>query len=164
LRLWHGRVPDPRQLDARTLGNCRNGAAMAGPVLRAARALERPLQRRIGAIFERVDVVLAPTTARPPLRIGATDGLSGWQTDKVIVGACPYAWPWNVLGWPALNVPAGFTSEGLPFGAQLLGPADSEALLISLAAQLEAQERWYEHVPPAVGEDRPSRPGAASPH
>jgi amidase len=115
------------------------------------------------AIFGRVDVVLAPTTARPPLRIGATDGLSGWQTDKVIVGACPYAWPWNVLGWPAVNVPAGFTSEGLPFGAQLLGPANSEALLISLAAQLEAQERWYEHVPPGIAAEHPSRPGAASP-
>ena len=49
-------------------------------------------------------------------------------------GACPYAWPWNVLGWPAINVPAGFTRVGLPVGAQLLGPANSEARLISLAA------------------------------
>lgn len=163
LRLWHGRVPDPRQLDPRTLGNCRNGAALAGPVLRAARALERPLQRRIGAIFERADVVLAPTTARPPLRIGATDGLSGWHTDKVIVGACPYAWPWNVLGWPAVNVPAGFTSEGLPFGAQLLGPANSEPLLISLAAQLEAHERWFEHVAPHAVVEGPNGCGAGSP-
>jgi amidase len=62
--------------------------------------------------------------------------------------ACPYTWPWNVLGWPGVNVPAGLTDEGLPVGAQLLGPADSEPLLISLAAQLEERERWFECRPP----------------
>nr|WP_244224220.1 amidase family protein [Streptomyces tirandamycinicus] len=56
-------------------------------------------------------------------------------------------WPWNVLGWPGVNVPAGFTSDGLPVGAQLLGPEGTEELLISLAAQLEADRRWYEHRP-----------------
>ncbi|HEV7193937.1 MAG TPA: amidase [Jatrophihabitantaceae bacterium] len=148
LRLWQGRVPDPALLDPRTRENCRNARAMGGPVLRLARAHERRLQRQVGALFDRVDVVLAPTTAQRPLRIGATDGLSGWRTDRMIVQACPYAWPWNVLGWPGVSVPAGFTSDGLPFGAQLLGPANSEELLISLAAQLESVEHWYERVPP----------------
>ena len=54
-----------------------------------------------------------------------------------------------MLGWPGVNVPAGFTDDGLPLGAQLLGPANSEELLISLAAQLESVERWYERRPPA---------------
>ena len=45
--------------------------------------------------------------------------------EKAMIAACPYAWPWNVLGWPAVNVPAGFTPDGLPLGAQLLGPAGS---------------------------------------
>jgi amidase len=97
-----------------------------------------------------VDVVMAPTTAQPPLPIGAIDGLGGWGTDKVIVGACPYAWPWNVLGWPGVNVPAGLTPEGLPVGAQLLGPEGAEARLIGLAAQLEGVERWFERRPPYV--------------
>jgi amidase len=51
-------------------------------------------------------------------------------------------WPWNVLGWPSINVPAGFTSEGLPIGVQLMGPANSEPLLVSLAAELEALGGW----------------------
>jgi amidase len=148
LRLWHGRVPDPTLLDPRTRENCRNGRALGGPLLRAARGAERLLHRQVGAIFDRVDVVLTPTTALPPLRIGATDGLSGWQTDKAIIAACPYGWPWNVLGWPGISVPAGRTEAGLPFGAQLLGPANSEPLLISLAAQLESVERWPERVAP----------------
>lgn len=148
LRLWRRIVPDASRLDPRTSVNCRNGIPMGGPVLRAARGFQRVLHRRVGAIFDRVDVVLTPTTAQPPLRIGASDGLSSTQTDKLIIAACPYAWPWNVLGWPGVNVPAGFTGSGLPFGAQLLGPANSEALLISLAAQLESVEKWYEKLPP----------------
>lgn len=55
-----------------------------------------------------------------------------------------------MLGWPAVSVPAGLTEEGLPFGVQLLGPANSEALLLSLAAQLEQVERWHEHAAPPL--------------
>ena len=148
LREWTGRVPDPSLLDERTLNNVRMGRLFGGPVLALAKALERPLHRQVGRIFKRVDVVLAPTTAKPPERIGAIDGLSHWDTDKVIVGACPYAWPWNVLGWPGVNVPAGLTAEGLPLGVSLLGPANSETRLISLAAQLEQAEGWQERRPP----------------
>jgi amidase len=45
-------------------------------------------------------------------------------------------------------VPAGHTADGLPIGAQLLGPAGSEARLISLAGQLEQQQRWPDRYPP----------------
>jgi amidase len=145
---WGDRAPDFDLLDPRTQESCRNGRRMAGPLLRATRAFEGPMQRQVGRIFARFDVVLTPTTALAPLRIGSCDGLSTWQTDKAIVAACPYAWPWNVLGWPAISVPAGLTDAGLPVGAQLLGPANSETLLISLAAQLEAERRWCDLVPP----------------
>ncbi len=148
LNEWIERVPDPSLLDPRTLHNAWMGRVL-GPVVALAKALERPLQRQVGRIFRRVDVVLAPTTARPPERIGAIDGLGNWDTDKVVVGACPYAWPWNVLGWPGVNVPAGLTEEGLPLGASLLGPANSESRLISLAAQLEQAEGW-QHRRPAL--------------
>lgn len=145
---WIARVPDPTLLDPRTHGNARMGRLFK-PLLGLARALEAPLHRQVGRIFGRVDVVLAPTTAKPPERVGALDGLAPWATDKIVVGACPYAWPWNVLGWPGVNVPAGLTADGLPMGAQLLGPANSESRLISLAAQLESVERWQERRPPA---------------
>jgi amidase len=145
---WATRVPDPRLLDPRTRHNVALGRFLGGPVLALARALERPLHAQVGRVFRRADVVLAPTTALPPLPIGSIDGLGGWATDKVIVGACPYAWPWNVLGWPGVNVPAGLTDAGLPIGAQLLGPAASEPRLLALAAQLESVERWADRRPP----------------
>src|SRR5699024_9718719 len=94
-----------------------------------------------------VDVILAPTTATPPPRVEALDGISGWQTDKVITAACPCTWPWNVTGWPSINIPAGFCANGLPLGAQLMGPESSEFRLTCLAAQLEQKCRWARHEP-----------------
>jgi amidase len=148
LRDWEGRVPDRALLDPRTRHNIALGRYVGGPLLKLARALEGPLQAQVGRVFRRADVVLTPTTAQPPLSIGSIDGLGGWATDKVIVGACPYAWPWNVLGWPGVNVPAGVTPGGLPLGGQLLGPAASEPRLLALAAQLESVERWADRRPP----------------
>lgn len=154
--------PDPALLDPRTRSALRTGTRLGGRVVRAARAREVRQHRRIGAFFDtagsrpghghqgrRYDVLLTPTTAAPPPLVGAFDHLSAWRTDVLMTEACPYAWPWNVLGWPGINVPAGFTRDGLPIGAQLLGPSRSEERLISLAAQLESNRRWYEHRPPA---------------
>ncbi|MEV1067810.1 amidase [Streptomyces sp. NPDC050263] len=140
-------APFPALLDRRTHESARLGRLLGGAPLRAARRAEAVLHRRIGRFLESYDVILAPTTAAPPPRIGAMLHLSGFATDRAMIAACPYAWPWNVLGWPGVNVPAGFTPGGLPVGAQLLGPANSEPLLISLAAQLEADLRWHERWP-----------------
>ncbi|MFE2550317.1 amidase [Streptomyces sp. NPDC059355] len=142
VRDWASRVPDPALLDPRTHESMRTGRILGGLPLRASRRAETLLRRRVGEIFGRFDVVLTPTTATPPLRIGALAGLGAMATDRAMIAACPYAWTWNVLGWPGVNIPAGFTTEGLPLGAQLLGPADSEPLLLSLAAQAEAAEAW----------------------
>ncbi|MFD7877691.1 amidase [Streptomyces sp. NPDC059766] len=149
-------VPSPELLDPRTHGSARLGRLLGGAPLRAARRAETVLHRRIGAFFETYDVVLAPTTATPPPRVGALHDLSGLATERAVIAACPYAWPWNVLGWPGVNVPAGFVDEGLPVGAQLLGPAHSEPLLVSLAAQLEADLRWHERWPELAALDSPA--------
>ncbi len=147
VRSWMRRVPDAALLDARTRENARTGALLGGPLLALARLAEKPLQLQLGTVFRGNDVVLAPTTAQPPPAIGAIDGLTNWQTDKRMIAACPYSWPWNVVGWPGVSVPAGLV-DGLPVGATLLGPANSEGLLLSLAAQLQEAERWHERRPP----------------
>ncbi len=146
---WADRVPDRSLLDRRTREAARMGRLLGGPLLRRARAVEKRQQRRIGALFGPYDVLLTPTTATPPPRIGTLAKLSGWRTDQAMIAACPYAWPWNVLGWPGVSVPAGFSSDGLPLGAQLLGPAHGEPRLISLAAQLQDDLRWHERRPAA---------------
>jgi amidase len=156
LHEWFTSLPDLSQLDARSREAARMARLLGGPVARGARRLERPASWQVGAIFRHYDVLITPTTARPPMPVGAIDGLSSWKTDQKMTSYCPYTWPWNVLGWPGVNVPAGLVASGdsttgaheLPVGAQLLGPANSEPLLISLAAALEQVERWQDRRPP----------------
>ncbi len=146
---WLGeRGVDRSQLEPRTRTHARMGRLLAGAPLRAARAAEPGLRRRMGAIFDRADLVLTPTTAESPPRVDYLRGRGYWATSTAASAACPFAWPWNVVGWPAISVPAGFTTAGLPIGAQLVAPAEGEALLLSLAAQLEESRRWHEQQPP----------------
>ncbi|TDP38715.1 amidase [Nocardia ignorata] len=143
-RTMPGAVVDPR-----TTANARLGRLLDGPALFAARRLEPLLHRRIGGFFDDYDLVLAPTTATPAPRAEDIDGIGTSSTNALITGACPYTWPWNVLGWPSVNVPAGFTETGLPIGAQLMGTANTEPLLISVAAQLESVLHWERQRPTA---------------
>ena len=144
---WADRLGRDVELDRRTVENLRMGRLLSENVLRKARAKEAATQRRVGYIFNIVDVILAPTTALPPPTVHHFDKRSGLSTDRAMIRACPATWPWNLLGWPSINVPAGFTSDGLPIGVQLMGPADSEPLLISLAAELEAVNGWVTRQP-----------------
>jgi len=128
---------DASALEPRTRVHARLGALLSGAPLRAARAAEPALRRRLGRIFDRHDLVLTPTTAAPPPRIGELSGRGYWATGTAASETCPYAFPWNVTGWPAISVPAGLTSAGLPIGAQLLAHEGQEDLLLAVAAQLE---------------------------
>ena len=147
LRDWADRLGDDVTFDRRTEANMRVGRLLSRSALRRARANEAATARRVGQIFRAVDVVLAPTTAQPPPQARMFDGLGPTATDRAMIAACPVTFPWNLLGWPSINIPAGFTSDGLPIGVQLMGPADSEPLLVSLAAELEAITGWANKQP-----------------
>ncbi|WP_433578704.1 amidase [Nocardia brasiliensis] len=141
IRAVHQNMPGA-EVDPRTIANTRFGRLLDGPALFAARQAEPLLHKRIGSFFQNYDLVLAPTTATPAPPAEDIDGIGVHATNNLITAACPYTWPWNVLGWPSVNVPAGFTDTGLPVGAQLMGTADTEPLLISVAAQLESELHW----------------------
>jgi amidase len=138
---------DRGRLEPRTRVHARLGRMLSGPPLRAARAAEPALARRMGAIFDRFDLVLTPVTAKPPPRVDLFKGRGYWATSSAASATCPFAWPWNVVGWPAISIPAGFTADGLPIGAQLVAPAAGEATLLALSAQLEDERRWHQQRP-----------------
>ena len=59
--------------------------------------------------------------------------------------------PFNVTGQPAITLPLYRTHDGVPVGVQLVGPAGSEARLLSLAGQLEAAAPWPLTAAPRAG-------------
>jgi amidase len=140
-------VGDRAILEPRTRTHARLGRLLSGLPVRASRAAEPALRRRIGRIFDRFDVVLTPTTAQPPPPIYKFDGRGYWATSTAISAACPYGFAWNVVGWPAISVPAGLTESGLPIGAQLLGPEAGEGLLLELAGSVERAAGGWDRAP-----------------
>jgi amidase len=125
----------------------------AGRLLRRVRPVpDGPPARvlaRFRAWFEDHDVLLCPTLAAPPLRVGAYEG-KGWSRTLLgLTGYMPFTPPFNLVGFPAASVPAGTTAEGLPLGVQLAAAPGGEALLLSLARQLETLRPWPRHAPMA---------------
>ena len=80
-----------------------------------------------------VDLLLTPATPTPPFALGEKqdDPLAMYLSDV-------YTVPASLAGLPALVVPAGRTSDGLPLGVQLIGPAFAEARLFAAGAAIEA--------------------------
>jgi amidase len=93
------------------------------------------------------DLLLTPTLATPPLRIGAYQGKSLWPTIRGLTRFMPFSPLVNLLGFPGMSVPAGRSSEGLPIGVQLAAPRGAESLLLSVALQLETIQPWARHAP-----------------
>ncbi len=103
--------------------------------------------RQIVAFFDTVDVLILPVYLHSPIRIGEWASLSPEETFQNIirwVAPCP---PTNATGQPAIALPVGFDSNGLPISVQLIGKPAAEATLISLAAQIEAAKPWIQHRP-----------------
>ena len=88
------------------------------------------LINEFNALFGQYDMLLLPTAPTPAFGLGenSDDPLKMYLADIMTV-------PASLAGLPALNVPAGVSQAGLPIGAQLIGPMQSDATLLALAAQ-----------------------------
>ncbi|MGL4540943.1 MAG: amidase, partial [Polymorphobacter sp.] len=97
----------------------------------------------------RYDVVLSPVLGKPPIKLGLID-LSPPEMDRwtaEITSFSPFTALYNQTGQPAMSVPLAASSTGLPIGMMFAGRYGAEALLFSLAAQLEAAAPWADKRP-----------------
>jgi amidase len=140
-------VGHTERMSRQTRGLARMGRSIPPAVARAAGRAAADDAAKLNAIFEHADVVLTPMFTRRPPRVREFARRSGPVTLLQMVRLAPYAGGFNHTGQPAVSVPAGFTADGFPLAAQLIGPPDSEPLLISLSAQLERARGWPAHRP-----------------
>ncbi|MGZ4104522.1 MAG: amidase, partial [Actinomycetota bacterium] len=103
--------------------------------------------RIVAEFFETYDALLTPTLSRPAPPIGEIGADIEHAWDDYRNWLC-WTWPFNATGQPAASVPAGFSSDGLPIGVQIVGRQADERTVLSLAAQLERARPWIDHRPP----------------
>jgi aspartyl-tRNA(Asn)/glutamyl-tRNA(Gln) amidotransferase subunit A len=127
----------------RTLQN--GGNAKAADYVRGRWKLEL-LRRTIDDSFKDVDLVALPTRRRTPRTVEAA--VKREETDKPRNPELENTGAFNVYGIPAISVPCGFTSGGLPVGLMIAGPRFSEARVLALAHAYERAAEWHGRRPP----------------
>jgi aspartyl-tRNA(Asn)/glutamyl-tRNA(Gln) amidotransferase subunit A len=128
-----------------------------------AQRTRRLLRDRFRGAFEmfQIDAMVAPTLPGPTvpvekLNLDLTYG-SGESPGSSYFRNCVAA---NVVGVPALSVPAGFTKDGLPIGMALWGRPLGEAVLFRVGRAYEAAHPWHEREPKLEAKNREPKPQA----
>ncbi|NKY88151.1 amidase [Nocardia veterana] len=145
------------------------GNATRGPEYVAAVEARHGHARRLTEYFRTHDLLLTPTMATPPPKIGefelpkslrrATDAILRTRTAGLLkytpivddlvrknLGWVPYTQLANITGRPAISLPLHWTGDGLPLGVQLVAPLGGESTLIAVAAQVEQAAPWFDKV------------------
>jgi aspartyl-tRNA(Asn)/glutamyl-tRNA(Gln) amidotransferase subunit A len=103
--------------------------------------------RRAAQLMTEVDVLLTPTSPGiAPVSSEMTDPARRIRQPS-------YTGPFNLLGYPALALPAGFSPEGLPYSAQVVGAPFAEGLLLSAGHAYQQVTDWHRCVPPIVEQE-----------
>ncbi len=107
--------------------------------------------RRMASFWEDgFDLLLTPTIAEPPPRLGDLGGVDAdpetvWQRNLEVI---PFTPAQNATGQPAISLPLHWNPAGLPVGVQLVADYGREDLLLQIAGQLETANPWALRLPP----------------
>jgi len=129
-----------------TLSKLRQGATIDMATYMKARLSLDQLRRTAPKIFSKVDILLKPTTPVPPPKasnlpstfdeVMANDAVM-WRNTR----------PFNLLAFPTLSIPCGFTDLGLPVGLQLSAAPWQESQLLKIARAYEQETNWHRRRP-----------------
>jgi Asp-tRNA(Asn)/Glu-tRNA(Gln) amidotransferase A subunit family amidase len=100
--------------------------------------------RAMADFFQRYDILICATLGRPPVPVGWLKGdppdYAGY-VDRLF-SFMPNTQPFNLTGQPAASIPLAMSKGGLPIGVQFVARQAEDALLLSLAGQLERAAPW----------------------
>jgi amidase len=149
-----GRPVTPEDVEPLTWALAELGRACAAPQYIATVEFVHGFGRRVTAWWEQgFDLLVTPTAAQPPPRIGELVP----QSEEPLVAyakSAPFGAftsAFNLTGQPAISLPLHWTPEGLPVGVQLVAAYGREDLLLRVAAQLEQSCPWADRRPPVFG-------------
>lgn len=145
ISLWLGRDVTEDDVEAATWFIGHFGDSVTGTELIDAQAAQMTYRRGVAQWWATGhDILVTPTCMKTAPRLGE---LVGTPEDPIrgLRESLPYAAftaPFNTTGQPAISLPIALSTAGLPIGVQLVADYGREDLLISVAAQLEAEIHW----------------------
>jgi aspartyl-tRNA(Asn)/glutamyl-tRNA(Gln) amidotransferase subunit A len=135
-----GTAPEDEEwCDQGRLAVVRYGRSLSGPAVTRAEQARLALRARLGLVMDRYDLLAMATVPEEPF---AADAIApSWAAspdDLLWLAWSPATYPFNMTGQPALSIPVGVTSRGLPVGLQLVGRVGEDDLVLSAASRIEA--------------------------
>jgi aspartyl-tRNA(Asn)/glutamyl-tRNA(Gln) amidotransferase subunit A len=120
---------------------------MASDYVQAQRVREL-IRQDFARVLRRVDLLVAPTVPVTAPKAGDVTVKVRGQDELVIVAMIRLNRPSNHTGLPAISLPCGFTSDGLPIGLQLIGRAFEEATVLRAAHAYAVSTEWHQRTAP----------------
>ena len=117
------------------------GAAFTSSEYSLARRTQTEIKRRCEILFDEYDVLLLPTT---PIPAPVLEGENAIERARQLTR---FTSPFNLAGLPALSVPCGFTTEGLPIGLQIISRAWNEAGVLRAGYAFQEATEWHRKKP-----------------
>jgi aspartyl-tRNA(Asn)/glutamyl-tRNA(Gln) amidotransferase subunit A len=142
-------VSRPGDYDQATRRRLLTASLLPASVYHQAQRARALIREQILDACERHDVLMSPTapTAAPPIAAGAAAIVSRAEVAGRFFTRRSYASPYSLAGTPALSVPCGFTSSGLPIGLQLAGRPFDESTLFRVGHAYEQATDWHRRRP-----------------
>jgi Asp-tRNA(Asn)/Glu-tRNA(Gln) amidotransferase A subunit family amidase len=100
------------------------------------------------AALAHVDVLLTPGELVPPPPHDARSVTIRGQEISLMAPLISATCPFNLTGQPALTLPCGFTTSGLPLALQIVGKPFDEATVLRVGHAYEVNTAWHESRPP----------------
>ncbi len=143
-----GREVTEQDLEPLTWKYFQRNRGITGEELARAREFLATTAQAMARLQENYDILLSPTMASPPVKIGAMS-LNQPEADfqKVAINASAFTMLYNATGQPAMSVPLHWTPGGLPVGVMFAARYGDETTLFELAGQLEKAAPWFHRVP-----------------
>jgi aspartyl-tRNA(Asn)/glutamyl-tRNA(Gln) amidotransferase subunit A len=109
------------------------------------------MYRRVHGWLQRFDFLVSPALSRPALPVDHDAfrpiTIAGQVAGSIRGAWYPYLWPFNLSGHPAVSLPCGWSSDGLPIGLQIVGPWYGDRRVLALAGHLERERPCARPVP-----------------
>ena len=137
--------PDDYQHDVRD--RLKKGFAIRGIDYGRARRTGQLVRRDLTILFQKVDLLATPMCGIPAPGLGQREVTLDGETVPVMAPLTRYTRIFNLARLPAISVPCGFSSEGLPIGLQLVGRLWEETTVLRAAYTYEAATQWTRHRP-----------------